>query len=309
MPVGLNAVRYLAAGDETDAALLGRFADRRDEAAFAVLVRRHGAMVFGVCRRLLATDQDAEDAFQATFLVLARKAGTAAPRDVGNWLYGVARRAALLARRTIARRRERTGEVPDRPASEADRLRAMLDEELGRLPDHYRAVVVLCDLEGRTRREAAALLGWPEGTVAGRLARARELLAKRLAPAVSLAALLAGSSAARVPAVLTPTGPIPFGIAALARDTLVTTTRGKMMKAAAAVLLLGVCRVRRGPARGAGDARRPREPGAGGRWRATGREAWRRRAARPRRRVRLGRGGGRASGRHRVRRREGVPDR
>src|SRR3954464_9254656 len=123
MPV--NAVRFLRviAGDETtDADLLGRFIDRHDEAAFALLVRRHGAMVYGVCRRLLPTDQDAEDAFQATFLVLAEKARTAAPREVGNWLYGVARRAALLARRAIARRRERTGHVPERSATQPDGL-------------------------------------------------------------------------------------------------------------------------------------------------------------------------------------------
>src|SRR5262245_59467150 len=181
MPVSRDAARYLSgtAGGETDAELLGRFLDRRDEAAFALLVRRHGPMVYGVCRRLLPTDQDAEDAFQATFLVLARKARAAAPREVGNWLFGVARRAALLSRRSIARRRERVGDVPERPATPRDELRAVLDEELSRLPDTYRTVIVLCDLEGRTRREAAAMLGWPEGTVAGRLARARELLARR----------------------------------------------------------------------------------------------------------------------------------
>lgn len=239
MPVGLDVVRGLVAGGETDAELIGRFADRRDEGAFALLVRRHGAMVFGVCRRLLPTEQDAEDAFQATFLVLAQKARTAAPREVGGWLHGVARRAALLARRSIARRRERVGDVPERPTTHSDELRAALDEELSRLPESYRTVVVLCDLEGRTRREAAALLGWPEGTVAGRLVRARELLAKRFAPAVSIAALLAGTSAARVPKVLAPDAAIPVGVAALAREVLGVLARGKLMKTAAVVFVLG----------------------------------------------------------------------
>src|SRR6478609_11411753 len=130
MPMSLPAasVRYLCdlvTGDvgPSDAELLGRFIDRRDGAAFALLVRRHGDMVFGVCRRLLPTDHDAEDAFQATFLVLAEKARAVAPREaVGNWLYGVARRAALLARRSIARRRERMTELTDLPAPPPDPL-------------------------------------------------------------------------------------------------------------------------------------------------------------------------------------------
>src|SRR5258708_7595676 len=157
MPV---IVRYLRGIEpkQTDADLLGRFIDRQDEVAFALLVRRHGPMVYGVCRRMLA-EKDAEDAFQATFLVLVEKAREIAPREaVGNWLYGVARRAALLSRRAIARRRERVGGVPERPASQLDELRAILDEELSRLPGAYRTVIVLCDLEGRTRREAAPIL-------------------------------------------------------------------------------------------------------------------------------------------------------
>src|SRR5947208_145739 len=115
MAVSLNAVRYFCGttSGETDAELLGRYVDRRDEAAFAMLLHRHAPMVFGVCRRILPTDQDAEDAFQATFLVLAEKAKTAAPREVGNWLHGVARRAALLSRRSIVRRRERLGDLPE----------------------------------------------------------------------------------------------------------------------------------------------------------------------------------------------------
>ena len=168
-----------------DGELLGRFVERRDETALAVLVKRHGPMVWGVCRRLLG-HHDAEDAFQATFIVLVRKAASVKPREmVGNWLYGVARQAALQAR-TTARRRAREIQVTQMPDAEApqDRwadVRPILDEELSRLPDHYRAVIVLCDLEGRSRKEVARQFGCPEGTVASRLARARAMLAKRLA--------------------------------------------------------------------------------------------------------------------------------
>jgi RNA polymerase sigma factor (sigma-70 family) len=129
---------------------------------------------------------DAEDAFQATFLVLVRKAASIRSREVvGNWLYGVAHQTALLARRTAARRRAREVQVTEMPDIEAvqpgqwPELRPLLDEELRRLPEIYRAVVVLCDLEGRTRKDVARQLGVPEGTVGGRLARARVLLAKR----------------------------------------------------------------------------------------------------------------------------------
>jgi RNA polymerase sigma factor (sigma-70 family) len=257
MPMSLPAatVRYLCdlgAGDVglSDAELLGRFVDRRDGAAFAILVRRHADMVYGVCRRLLPTDQDAEDAFQAAFLVLAEKADTVAPRGaVGNWLYGVARRAALLARRSIARRRERMTELTDLPAPPPDplaELRAALDAEVSRLTDVLRTVIVLCDLEGRTRKEAAAILGWPEGTVAGRLARARRLLAKRLArhaPAVSVAAALS-ATAARVPAaVLALTPPdgrvVPASVTALTRAVLANLAGWELMKTVIAVLVLG----------------------------------------------------------------------
>jgi RNA polymerase sigma factor (sigma-70 family) len=170
----------------TDGQLLGCFFASRDEAAFATLVKRHGPMVWGVCRRLL-DHHDAEDAFQATFLVLARKAASIIPREmVANWLYGVAHQTALQARRTAARRRARERQVttmPDPPGVQHDLwpdLQPLLDRELSRLPDKYRGVLVLCDLEGKTRKEVALQLGCPEGTVAGRLARARAMLAKRL---------------------------------------------------------------------------------------------------------------------------------
>ncbi len=171
----------------SDGVLLERFVRSRDEAAFAELVDRHGAMVLGVCQRILHNRHDAEDCFQAVFLVLVRKAATVRPRQmVGNWLYGVAFRTALEARKMTARRRviERKKSMLPAAESEAERwhaLRPILDQELERLPDKYRILVILCDLEGKTRKEAAGQLGLPEGTAASRLARGRRLLANRLA--------------------------------------------------------------------------------------------------------------------------------
>jgi RNA polymerase sigma factor (sigma-70 family) len=172
----------------TDGELLSRFLDGRNEDAFAALVKRHGPMVWGVCRRLLPTHHDAEDAFQATFLVLVRKAATVRPREmVGNWLYGVAYMTAHRGKVAAAKGRSREKQVadlPERAVAEPDfwvELRPLLDQELNRLPDQYRAIIVLCDLEAKTRKEVARQLGCPEGTVASRLARARALLAKRLA--------------------------------------------------------------------------------------------------------------------------------
>jgi RNA polymerase sigma factor (sigma-70 family) len=168
----------------TDGELLARFLGGRDEDALVSLVRRHARMVWGVCRRLL-NHHDAEDAFQATFLVLVRKAADVPGRAVANWLYGVARQTAVRLRATAAKRGQRETQVANMPeptapeARDAD-LQALVDEELSRLPDRYRGVVVLCDLEGMTRGEAARELGIPEGSVASRLARARVMLAKRL---------------------------------------------------------------------------------------------------------------------------------
>ncbi len=170
----------------TDRELLRRFAADREEGAFAALVQRHGAAVLLVCRRVLGNEADAEDVFQATFLVLSRKAGVVAWRDsVRNWLRDVARRLALQAR---AARRRSCGAVPERcdphgePLAEVARreLRLVLDEELGRLPEKYRAPVVLCYLEGKTNEQAAGELGWPTGSMSRRLARARALLRDRL---------------------------------------------------------------------------------------------------------------------------------
>ncbi len=171
----------------TDEQLLEDYISRRDEAALAALVLRHGPMVWGVCRRVLSNYHDAEDAFQATFLVFVRKASSIASRELlANWLYGVAHQTAMKARVNVARRKIRERQVTDMPEPAVveqvcwNDLQPLLDEELSRLPDLSRAVLVLCDLEGKTRKEAAQQLSLPEGTVASRLARARVLLAKRL---------------------------------------------------------------------------------------------------------------------------------
>jgi RNA polymerase sigma factor (sigma-70 family) len=175
-------------GDLSDPELLERFLGQRDAAAFAALVRRHGPAVLGVCRRVLRNGHDAEDAFQATFLVLARKARFIARREaLGSWLYGVAYRVALRARADAARRRKHESQAAQRVEAQtacdalADDVRPVLDEEVSRLPDKYRRPVVLCYFEGKTYQEAARLLGWPPGTVSVRLARARGLLRRRLA--------------------------------------------------------------------------------------------------------------------------------
>jgi RNA polymerase sigma factor (sigma-70 family) len=199
----LNRLRQtllrLAPPTGTDADLLARFATDREEAAFAALVARHGPMVLATCRRVLG-HHDAEDACQAAFLVLARRAaGLRINGSVAAWLHGVARRAATAARRTAERRRAHEARaVPGRPDGGPDddtaELRAVLDDEIASLPAKYRAVLVLADLEGRDRRDVAAELGLPVGTVASRHARARARLAARLRqrgwePAAVLAAV------------------------------------------------------------------------------------------------------------------------
>jgi len=213
-----KALRYLrrsfapSSDEPSDRQLLARFAECRDHDAFAVLVQRHGPMVLAVCRRLLGDVTDAEDAFQATFVVLARKAGARGWQEsIGSWLYEVAYRCASKVRTASARRRCQS-QVPDMPheetTSDVERheLRAALDDELSRMPEKYRAPLVLCYLEGKSNEEAARLLGCPVGTVYGRLARARDLLRDRLAKRrlmTTAAVLLAEDVApAAVPAAL-----------------------------------------------------------------------------------------------------------
>ena len=188
---------------QTDASLLERFASHREEAAFVALVRRHGPRVERICRRILRNEHDVEDVFQATFLVLSRKAAGIAWHDsVRPWIDGVARRLAMHARSGAVRHRGRevsvtvlagvasdeVAQLPERyhpvvePSAELERrdLRRVLDDELRRLPEKYRAPVVLCDLEGHTSQEAARRLGWPAGSMSRRLERARTLLRRRL---------------------------------------------------------------------------------------------------------------------------------
>jgi RNA polymerase sigma factor (sigma-70 family) len=197
-----------SAGSPSDRVLLERFVAGRDEAAFAALVRRHGPMVLGVCRRVLRHAHDAEDACQAAFLVLARKAGSIRRHaSVGSWLHGVAYRVAMNLRRHAARRGRLERALVDVPDAAAAgdvtwrEVQAVLDEELRRLPEKYRAPLVLCYLEGHTRDEAAGHLGWSVGTLRGRLARGRELLRVRLLRrGLPLGAALVGAALV-VPAV------------------------------------------------------------------------------------------------------------
>jgi RNA polymerase sigma factor (sigma-70 family) len=255
-------------GGLTDGQLWGRFVEHRDQAAFAALVKRHGPMVWGVCRRLL-NHHDAEDAFQAAFLVLVRKAASIWPREmVGNWLYGVAHQTALKARATTFRRRARERQVmqmPEPAVAEPDLwhdLQPLLDQELSRLPAKYRVAIVLCDLEGKTRTEAARQLGCPEGTVAARLARARAMLAKRLArhglpvSGGTLAAVLSqdGASASVPTSAVSSTiqaasllaagqaaaGMISVQVAALMEGVMKNMLLTKLKLAVAVVLIVGI---------------------------------------------------------------------
>jgi RNA polymerase sigma factor (sigma-70 family) len=191
----------------SDRELLERFAGVRDEAAFTVLLERFGPMVLGICRRALPSFHDAEDACQATFLVLACNARSVRKKaSLSSWLHGVACRVAARLKRDQARRRIREQrqnlQVQIDPAAEVSwrEVQVILDEELERLPERYRALIILCYLECRTRDEAANQLGLPPSTVHGRLERARDLLRARLAErgltlgAVVFAAFLAESS-------------------------------------------------------------------------------------------------------------------
>jgi RNA polymerase sigma factor (sigma-70 family) len=239
-------------GDDADARLLDRYVRQRDEAAFESLVVRHGPVVWGVCRRVLGNAADAEDAFQATFLVLVRKAASIQRRKaLGAWLYGVAYRTALEARRAMAKRRAKEAKaVPraDVPAQAGDDLREVLDRELAALPERYRAAVVLCDLQGLDRKDAARELSCPEGTVASRLARGRSLLAKRLARYGLTAGVLAAMSREAVPAVLvSSTVPAAAGAAGAVSANVLSLVEGvvrsmlmaKLRSITAVVLLLG----------------------------------------------------------------------
>jgi RNA polymerase sigma factor (sigma-70 family) len=261
---GLAAARGTEALSDNE--LLRRFCAGREEAAFAALMQRHGRLVWGVCRDVLRCEQDAEDAFQATFLVLARQAGTIRQGEaVAGWLHGTARRIALAARRAAATRRihERRGRsMPsEKPLSEEALREAlgMLDDEVQGLPERQRAVFVLCCLEGKGRAEAARQLGWKEGTVASTLARARQRLRRRLAlrgvtlSSALCAVVLARQARAAAPAVLARStvraalsyaagngaaGTVSTAAAALARGATRTMTTTKLKTATVFLLAL-----------------------------------------------------------------------
>lgn len=249
----LRTALPLTGGEPTDEQLLDRFLARRDpDEAFGAIVRRHGPMVRGVCRRVLRNDADADDAFQAVFVVLLRKAEVVRPRNrLGNWLYGVAVNVARRGRDSVARRRTQELVVePEAPGAyapgspEHGELKAVIDQELCGLPSAYRAAVVACDLEGQTRSEAAGRLGWSEGTVASRLARGRALLADRLTrrglalPAAGLLVATAPTTADAVPVVsfqLLTSAPSPAA-EALATEALKVMVASKLKSVAVAVL-------------------------------------------------------------------------
>jgi RNA polymerase sigma factor (sigma-70 family) len=266
-PLSRSVLRQTGSG-LSDTQLLENFVTRHDEPSFEVLVWRHGAMVLAVCTRVLGDPHEAEDAFQATFLVFARKAGSIGRGEVvAAWLYKVAFRVALRLRSAAAKRPASGAMVDEVPAPEpadvdwAD-LGPVLDDEIARLPEKYRTPLVLCHLEGRTNEEAAAMIGCPKGTILSRLSRGRERLRARLArrgvtlTATALAFYLTQSSAsAAVPPTLVPAtvgASVPFAagrvgaelvspqVAALAEGVLHAMTVLKVKVVAAAALVLAL---------------------------------------------------------------------
>jgi RNA polymerase sigma factor (sigma-70 family) len=236
-----------------DAELLRRYARDQDSAAFELLVRRHADTVWAACNRVLRNEADADDAFQAAFLVLARKAGSVRNECVGGWLHRVAVNAALKLK--ASGRREPAGGLPDDHPAHAGRspdpeLATVVHQELARLPDRYRLPVVLCDLEGHTHAEAAKVLNWPVGSVSGRLSRAHALLRDRLtrrglaAPAAIAAVLSAVSAPAR--AVSAAAGlaagsiPVPPAVSTLTEGVLSAMRTAKIQFVVAVVAVTGL---------------------------------------------------------------------
>src|SRR5437763_3285640 len=243
---------------EDDRALLSRFAHDRDEAAFASLVRRHGVMVLGVCRRAVRDAHLAEDAFQATFLLLARNpAAAVGASSVAGWLFGVARRVGLAARRSERRREQRDrragGVSPPSGAPDFDDLLRVLDEELAALPARYRDPLIACFLREQTQDEAARQLGWSLSTLRRRLDRGKDLLRRRLTrrgatlSAGLFAGALAPSATAAVPTELAEAatrvgcgpGPVPQPVRVLAASGAGGPSAAKAAAVAVGLLVLG----------------------------------------------------------------------
>jgi RNA polymerase sigma factor (sigma-70 family) len=279
------------AEESSDEQLLERYVTRRDEGAFGCLLKRYGGMVLHVCRRVLHHPQDAEDAFQATFLLLARNAKSIRKREaVASWLYGVAYRLAVKTKTRNARRQAKEKQAVSKPQADVGleaawrELQAVLDEELHRLPVKYQAPLVLCYLEGKTHEEAARQLGWPLGTVRGRVARAREVLKSRLArrglalPAAALATVLAANVARAVPAKLfgatwkaalasaaggqAPAGLVTAEAVALAEGGLTAMTATHLKLGLALFLALGVATAGAGTLAAIGMGKAPAAPTA-----------------------------------------------
>jgi RNA polymerase sigma factor (sigma-70 family) len=230
----------------TDAELLERFVAARDPAAFELLLYRHGPLVHGVCRRLLADPHAADDAFQATFLIFVRKAGAIARRErVGPWLFGVAHRVALRARRKVGHEPPLGDREPAAQAAAPPELRDDVHEAVRQLPARYRDAVVLCYLEGRTHEEAARELGWPVGTVKGRLARARDLLRRRLgafAPtAVAPALLPDGLARAAVAAALGAGGTTNAAVEELVNEVIPMLSGNRIKVGGLVIVALTAC--------------------------------------------------------------------
>jgi RNA polymerase sigma factor (sigma-70 family) len=258
-----RAVALPELGCLSDEHLLARFVTSRDEEAFEALVRRYGPMVRGVCRRVLGDPHEADDAFQATFLVLATKAASVVPAEMlPNWLYGVARQTAVRGRAAAAKRRQRERQVLHMPepqpthADPGDDLRPLLDAELACLPGKYRVAVILCDLEGHSHKDAASLMGWPVGTLASRHSRGRRMLRERLVrrgiglPGVALTAMLSRDavSACLPPSLVSITvqagrlgqAAVSLRVAALTEGVLKAMSIKKVGTVMAVLLLAGV---------------------------------------------------------------------
>ncbi len=272
LDIVLQQVRTLTVRQQpqgTDADLLGQFITHQDESAFEALLGRHGPMVLQIARRILGSPTDAEDVFQATFLLLARKAGSIHRRSsLASWLHGVTHRLALHARSERIRRQIKESQAAGRPQAESrlqtawSDLEAILDEVLQQLPPKYRTPLVCCYLEGRTQEEVAALLGAPLGTVRSWLLRGRELLRQRLvrrgvtlsvpgleaallaiaaAPACGLPAALAAATMKALPPFAAGLGPfdtVSPAVSALIREGMATMVLTKLKSKAACLLLL-----------------------------------------------------------------------